>query len=469
MSSSMPLAAPVALMDKVAVVGTNIHTNAATHVETNRSWTWGELHRASIKLAASFSGAGAICNLCGSYPAFVITMLAGLRCGCLQLLPPSRGNADLVASLKPAMGAVIVVDNEKLLRPEWLVHCRYIVFKPDDYANMPPDGDLAWTPPWSAPLLRLYTSGTTGNPEPKAKTLKQLVQGALLLGSRITKETGLGLSERNCLISSVAPQHMFGLEASVMLPLVYDLPVLDSRPLLPADVSFAFDVAGVNSVWITTPVHLSALSRCGDSVGRCAVVLSSTMSLAATVAARIEKQVGAPVLEVYGSTETGALATRKTASTQYWCSLPGVKIEQNIDGAVASGDHFDSPQYMGDRLTLGEDQCFVLSGRKSDLIKIGGRRASLAGLNLMLKTVPFLDDATFFLPDVDGRNLRLVLIYVGANEVQDKIKPYLRDRIDAVFMPRTFIRVHRLPRTDEGKLYMPALRDIYQTWENEQI
>ena len=83
------------------------------------------------------------------------------------------------------------------------------------------------------------------------KTLLQLATGALVLGARLAAEVEGGLGRIDHLVCSVPAQHMFGLECSVMLPLVHGTPVLDRRPLLPADVAAAFDEVhiGVVEAW----------------------------------------------------------------------------------------------------------------------------------------------------------------------------------------------------------------------------
>jgi len=110
---------------------------------------------------------------------------------------------------------------------------------------------------------------------------------------------------------------MFGVECSVMLPLLHAIPVLDSRPLLPADVRQAFADSSMGA-WIATPLHLRSLVQAGDAIENCSVVISSTMPLTQSLALECENLVAAPVLEIYGSTETGVLAMRRTATDSSW-------------------------------------------------------------------------------------------------------------------------------------------------------
>jgi hypothetical protein len=109
--------------------------------------------------------------------------------------------------------------------------------------------ELAWMPVWDEVAIRLYTSGSTGAPQAQPKTLGQLVLGARALVARLAEDIEGGVATLDRIVCSVPPQHMFGLECSVMLPLVCGLPVLDRRPLLPADVHAAFE-GGPAALWV---------------------------------------------------------------------------------------------------------------------------------------------------------------------------------------------------------------------------
>lgn len=444
-----PLLAATGQLERPAVLG------------EARGWTWRQVHAQSLALAERLAGAGTVCNLCSSRVGFLVTWLAALRRGCVQLLPPSGGQADLVAILKTSTDAVIVVDDDKLLQPQWAGHARCLVHVPDATTAAVAPAALAWLPDWEAPLLRLYTSGSAGTPKPQVKTLGQLARGAQVLAARLEQDVEGGLAALGQIVCSVPPQHMFGVETSVMLSLVTGIPVLDRRPLLPADVRTAFETCTAGAAWIATPLHLRALAQAGQSVPNCRAVIVSTMPLAPALAAQAEALVDAPVLEIYGSTETGVVAMRRSASDTSWRPVEGVQVEPEADGTRVWGAHFTSPQTLADQVELVADGCFRLLGRQGDLIKIAGRRASLAGLNLLLQDLPGLDDGVFYLPRTDSPTQRLVLIYAGAPLERAATERWLRERMDPVFLPRTLLRIDRLPRTDGGKLSVPALDQVW--------
>lgn len=447
-----PLVAAAEYLDRAAVVGP-----AGTS-------TWRQIHSASIALAAKLGPLSTVCNLCDSRTGFLVTWLAALRRRRLQVLPPSGGRADLIAMLKSCADPCIVVDNAGGARAE----CRCIVWQADSDLGLVHDGGLAWSPDWDAQLVRLYTSGSTGTPEPQHKTLGQLARGAQVLGARLEEELDGGLAALRSIVCSVPPQHMFGIEASVMLSLIHGVPIVEGRPLLPADIHAALEAGADGIAWITTPLHLRTLQRAGESLPRCGAVIASTMPLSTSLASEIEALAAAPVLEIYGSTETGALAMRRTAREPRWRPLPGVRLEPVANGTSVSGLHFASPQRLADHTALDDTGTFALLGRQEDLIKIAGRRASLAGLNQLLQELPGLSDGVFYLPASEAAIERLVLIYAGDTLNRAAAEAWLRERMDPVFLPRAFIHVDRLPRVGPGKVPRPALDEIYATWRADR-
>ena len=207
-----PLLAAREWLDQVAIVG------------LERSWTWRQVHRASIELAERLRHASAVCNLCNSRLNFLVTWLAALRRRAPLVLPPSGGHADLAGVLHSTPRPVIVVDHEKAIQQGWRGSADCLV-APSTWPSAKAGADPTWLPDWQCTAALLYTSGSTGAPEPHPKTLLQLVSGALALGERLAQDVAGGLSALRRLVCSVPPQHMFGFEASVMLPLVHGIPV----------------------------------------------------------------------------------------------------------------------------------------------------------------------------------------------------------------------------------------------------
>lgn len=251
-----------------------------------------------------------------------------------------------------------------------------------------------------------------------------------------------------------------------MLSLVHAIPVQEGRPLLPADVQQAFADSPA-AAWIATPLHLRGLVKSGEGLSNCNLVVASTMPLSQHLARQAEDLIGAPVLEIYGSTETGVVAMRRSAHETAWRPVSGVRVELIHAETIAYGSHFSSPVRLPDEIEKDATGGFKLLGRTTDMIKIGGRRASLAGLNLMLGDLPGLEDGVFYLPTTANPTERLCLIYAGPTLNRADVEQWLRARLDSAFLPRTLVHVDRLPRSDNGKIPRHTLDALFAAWQRK--
>ena len=132
-------------------------------------------------------------------------------------------------------------------------------------------------------------------------------------------------------------------------------------------------------------------------------VISATAPLEAALAARAEALWQAPVLEIYGATEVGSIASRRTTQGDAWTLYPGIGLEigEGVTEVVTEG----APRTaVSDILEPLPDGRFRLLARGSDIIKRGGRRASLAGLTEQLAGLEGVQDAAFLMPDPPRRD-----------------------------------------------------------------
>ncbi|MBH2009254.1 MAG: acyl-CoA synthetase, partial [Xanthomonadaceae bacterium] len=170
----------------------------------------------------------------------------------------------------------------------------------------------------------------------------------------------------------------------------------------------------------------------------------------------------APLLEIYGSTETGQIASRRTTQTFEWTLFPGITLSA-LEGRVwASGGHLAQAMPLGDELELLDAERFLLHGRTADLINIAGKRSSLGYLNHQLNAIPGVVDGAFFMPDEgDGGHVtRLSAFVVAPGLTPAQLRTALRERIDAMFMPRPLVLLESLPRNSTGKLPRSALETL---------
>jgi acyl-coenzyme A synthetase/AMP-(fatty) acid ligase len=167
------------------------------------------------------------------------------------------------------------------------------------------------------------------------------------------------------------------------------------------------------------------------------------------------------LLEIYGSTETGQIAIRRTAESASWRLWPEVRLKISNDQVYAHGGHVEQLTVMQDVIEITGDDEFLLHGRTADLVNVAGKRSSFGYLNTQLNAIPGVIDGVFFLRDgATGSTgvARLGAVVVAPTLSVAALTEHLRQRIDPVFLPRPLIIVERLPRNATGKLPQQELQ-----------
>jgi acyl-coenzyme A synthetase/AMP-(fatty) acid ligase len=308
----------------------------------------------------------------------------------------------------------------------------------------------------------VFTSGSTGSPVAHRKRWGALVRSVRAEAQRL----GLLDGRRHSIVATVAPQHMYGFESSVLLAMHSGGAMEASHPFYPADICAAMAASPRPCMLVTTPVHLKALLASGLELPAPDLVLSATAPMPQQLAQAAEARMRAPLLEIYGSTETGQIASRRTTEGPQWSLFPGVELSAGSGGTSASGGHLEQPTPLADEIELVTPGTFLLHGRTADLVNIAGKRSSLGYLDFQLNAVPGVIDGAFFMPDeedaADESVTRLMAFAVAPGLSPSTLLAALRERIDALFLPRPIVVVDSLPRNSNGKLPREALQALAQ-------
>ncbi|MDG4552323.1 MAG: AMP-binding protein [Candidatus Contendobacter sp.] len=293
-----------------------------------------------------------------------------------------------------------------------------------------------------------FTSGSTGRARPNTKTWGELINGAAQARQRF------GFAPGMTIVATVPPQHMYGLETSIMAPLASGVSVHGGRPFFPDDVRAALEAVPPPRVLVTTPVHLQACVQADLSWPQSTFLISATAPLSPTLAARAEAVFAAPVLEIYGCTEAGSIASRRTLDGDRWRLYEGFRLH---DGCL-SGAHLPEPVALNDMVEECGPTEFKLLGRREDLVNIAGKRTSLGYLNHQLNAIEGVVEGVFVIPDAAGTEVRRLLAVVVAPGLDERrLLAALAERLDPVFLPRPLVKVDALPRNETGKVTRAAL------------
>jgi len=290
--------------------------------------------------------------------------------------------------------------------------------------------------------------------------LKRLVSNARCVKDGAPR-LGLLDGRSHTLIGTVPAQHMYGFESTVLLALLTGNAFAAERPFYPADIATALGAVPQPRALVTTPVHLRTLLASAVDLPPLDLIVSATAPLGQDLAREVEGRFHVTLMEIYGSTETGQIAMRRTAESAAWRLWPDVRLKLSNEQAYAHGGHVEQLTPMCDVIEItGEDE-FLLHGRTADLVNVAGKRSSFGYLNAQLNAIPGVIDGVFFLRDgATGSTgvARLGAVVVAPTLSAAALTERLRQRIDPVFLPRPLILVERLPRNATGKLPQQALQ-----------
>ncbi len=395
--------------------------------------------------------AAAAVNLCEDRYAFLVAFCAVVLRGQTNLLPSSRAQQaiDEVMAAHPDCYAL----GEQALDPA-----------PPGYRRLPPleaapvsEAATVWPSIPAEQVVAIgYTSGSTGVPGANQKTWRSFCASSA--GNLAMLHASLG--PRFEIVATVPPQHMYGLEMSILLPLLGDAGVHAGRPFFPADVAAALAEVPAPRLLVTTPVHLRALVESGIALPPIAAMLSATAPLPVELARAGEQRFGAPVLEVFGSTETCVFASRRPAVDEDWSLYEGAVLHPQPDGTAVEAPQLEAPVTLADIVSLSAGgRHFRLCGRHADMLEIAGKRASLGDLTRRLLAIPGVRDGVVF--QLDGGDAlgvhRIAALVVAPGLDEHVILDALRRAVDPLFLPRPLKLVATLPRNETGKLPRAAL------------
>ena len=406
-----------------------------------------------VRLATCMPAGGHVLNICNDRYRFTVGFAASVLTKKVSLLPSTHSPQFIRQLAQFAPDLFCLTDDPG---------CDFEL--PQFHYPDLPGGELA---PWEIPAIDaqqlvayVFTSGSTGMPVPHKKTWGRLVACVREGAQRL----GIADGRAYALLGTVPAQHMYGFESTVLTCLQSGNALCAERPFYPIDICARLAQLPRPRVLITTPIHLRTLLGTDIELPPIDLIVSATAALSPQLALEAERRFGARLIEIYGSTETGQIASRRTVATPEWQLWPEVRLSFEGGRAWAQGGHVEERTPMGDVLEAKDDQRFILLGRTEDLVNIAGKRGSLGYLNHHLNAIPGVLDGTFFLrddePGAEAGVTRLAAFVVAPSLDAASLLEQLRERIDPVFLPRPLLFVERLPRSATGKLPREALLSL---------
>ena len=397
--------------------------------------------------------------LCAENKAVIAAaLLAGLS-GAPPLVLPYAHSPQVLAEMHGSTGFEIAVTDTqrelparvKTIFPE---HCRGNVSNLSCERPVGPDVEL----------LRLYTGGSTGKPMIWSKTVKNLFAEAIYLSRKFD------VSHGDRFVATVSPYHIYGLLFSVVIPFVSSASVLGDVYSFPHQIISAIK-DGSATVLVSVPMHYGVLRGHSVSGSSLRIAFSSAGVLDKVDGDEFYRRTGVGVMEIYGSTETGGIASRCRAKGES-AFTPFDNIDWKIvDERLHVRSDFVSPEIERapdgfvvtcDRARRHDDNSFLLLGRSDAIIKVGGKRVDLEEVRSKLNELPGVRDCVVIsLPVHSGRENAIAALIEGNLDKAD-LRLSLSHVLEPYALPRSIKIVDNMPHTATGKYDRNTIEQMFR-------
>ncbi len=349
-----------------------------------------------------------------------------------------------------------------------------------------PGAALVQSLPGGRPLERpevasiRLTSGSTGEPQGIAHTASALATD----DADLARSMALVDDER--ILAAVPLSHAYGF-VSVLLPVLMrtstmvvpddDGPLAAMRAVAEAGVTFLPTVpAYIQSVLkMATPPPLPATVR---------LVVTAGAPLQPATAVRFRETYGRGIHVFYGASEVGGITFDRTGTAGERGTLGGpvdgvdVRLVGDDDdggvvevrspaaalGYVPEGSSaLDGGVFRTSDLGVWRNGELVLTGRVDDLLNVRGKKVNPREVEAVLAACHGVDEVVVVGDrDLAGGGHLVRAVVARTNEGLDLValRAWCADRLAPHKVPRSFVLVERIPRTERGKIDREAVRRL---------
>ncbi|MET3844475.1 AMP-binding protein [Bradyrhizobium sp. OAE829] len=345
-----------------------------------------------------------------------------------------------------------------------------------------------------SPAFILQTSGTTAQP----KLIPFSHSNMLAAAARLQAWFGLTPEDRCLSVSS--PHYSHGLKVTVFTPLL-----TGGSIAVPANFAIvALDewLDALRPTWYSAgpTLHTAVLDKAksledAQAAHTLRLVVSGGAPLPNEVQNDLQRILGVPVLEHYGSSEAAQIATnqpppgpnRPGTCGQPWPDtvaivgedghpLPaGERGEVWVRGPTVISGYLNAPELnqaafkegwfrTGDIGSLDQDGFLSLHGRLSELINRGGEKIAPAEVESALLRHPAIAEAAAFAiphPRLGEDVAAAIVPHPGAQATPAELRQFLQRALASFKIPRRILILDQLPKGATGKVQRRRLRESF--------
>ena len=390
--------------------------------------------------------------------AFAVLLAAVLWTGSVPVLFAGRGGQ--YERLLDDYDAVLTTERGKPFPKPAL--CATIDEGSEEAAEAATPGALELRAPEAQRPVILFTSGSSGTPKRIEKTVGLMSREAVITQRLFGRHL-----EGAVIAATVDPRHLYGLTFAVWMAMTTGTPVADARTVYQEQLlEFDRPVA-----LVTTPTFMRMLDTALERP-RIAFCLTAAGVLDDEALSRMHAWTGVAVHEIYGSTETGVVASRRHDAGRMnpaWTLIDEGGLEETEQGwRLASPLLPQGSILLDDRLEMSSDKVFRLLGRRDRIVKIGEIRLSLTEIERVVKEALGLEIRALSVKQAGRTVIGAVVCertspgWRGRCPNRIETTAALAGRLDPLARPRLWRHVADWPTDAQGKVVVPMLAELFE-------
>jgi len=334
---------------------------------------------------------------------------------------------------------------------------------PDSYSAV--DSSFSFIKGPDSVFLKFYTGGSTGKPKIWSKTPRNMFEEAFYLSQRFN------ISKDDRILATVPPYHIYGFLFTVLIPFVSSAGVVAEICTFPQEIRNALKRHSA-TILVSVPMHYRIL-RGGEIPGdSLRIAFSSAGKLNKKDGTYFHEQTGVNLFEIYGSTETGGIASRCQAAKEATMEPFDIVDWKVVDERLYVRSAFISPQVprdsegffmTGDRVRIDDDNKFLFLGRVDGIVKVGGKRVDMEEIRNKLKQIQeVVEVALITLPDPRGKENEICALVQG-NIDKNRFRERASKIVEPYAIPRRIRIVDKIPISSTGKYDRKIIEHLFLT------
>lgn len=318
--------------------------------------------------------------------------------------------------------------------------------------------------------LYFYTSGSTGEPKCIVKSLGMIERETAALEKTWGRDADSFVS---IVYTTVPHYHFYGFIFKLMWPLASGQPF---SAITYGPWEDLLEVLTPHATIISSPAHLRRLA--GLNVLKDNEIpiriFSAGAALTYEVAQEAKKILRVTPTEIFGSTETGVVGTRRLENPDddVWQLLQEVSISSDDVGIMSVKSPYTSPEWVETSdLIVRKGNGFLFLGRADSIVKIEGKRVSLLEIEGVLNRIDLVQEAIIIALSGERLAALVVLNQKGISELQIKgnfrLGRFLRESMSAngisiSGLPKLWRFVENIPVLETGKRDMKSIISMFE-------